>query len=78
MNFENNFFKNFFGIGLVIFPLFLLIGPLIAELFLTFFLIFSFFYIIKDKQERFYYNKAFLFFFNLLFFYFNFNTDKFL
>ena len=50
MNFENNFFKNFFGIGLVIFPLFLLIGPLIAELFLTFFLIFSFFYIIKYKQ----------------------------
>ena len=68
MNFENNFFKNFFGIGLVIFPLFLLIGPLIAELFLTFFLIFSFFYIIKDKQERFYYNKAFLFF---LIFYFS-------
>ena len=53
---------------MVIFPLFLLIGPLIAELFLTFFLIFSFFYIIKDKQERFYYNKAFLFF---LIFYFS-------
>ncbi len=62
MNLETNLFKSFFGYGITIFPLLLLIGPLISELFLILIIFFSFFYIIKEKNKQFYKNSFFIFF----------------
>ena len=66
MNLKINFPLFFFGYGLVFFPLLLLIGPLFSELFLISIIIFSLFFIIKEKKEIFYKNRFFVFF---LFFY---------
>ena len=62
MNLENNLFNIFFKYGLAIFPLLLLTGPLIPELFLISALFFSCFYIIKEKNYKFFKNKYFIFF----------------
>ncbi len=62
MNLNINFFKNFFGYGIAIFPLLLLIGPFISELFLILSIFFSFFLIIKEKKVNFYKNNFFIFF----------------
>ena len=51
-----------FGYGLAIFPFFLLIGPLIAELFLISAIFFSFYLIIIEKKRNYYKNKFFIFF----------------
>ena len=62
MNLKINFSLFFFGYGLVFFPLLLLIGPLFSELFLISIIIFSLFFIIKEKKEIFYKNRFFVFF----------------
>lgn len=62
MNLKTNFPLFFFGYGLVFFPLLLLIGPLFSELFLISVIIFSLFFIIKEKKEIFYKNRFFIFF----------------
>ena len=66
MNSKTNLPFFFFGYGLVFFPLLLLIGPLISELFLISIVVFSIFYIIKKKKKKFYQNR-FLFFFILFY-----------
>ena len=66
MNSKTNLPIFFFGYGLVFFPLLLLIGPLISELFLISIVVFSIFYIIKKKRKKFYQNR-FLFFFILFY-----------
>ena len=53
--------KLFFGYGVGIFPLFLLIGPLISELFLILIIIFATIIIFKDKQFK-YFNRYLIFF----------------
>ncbi len=53
--------KLFFGYVVGIFPLFLIIGPLIAELFLILLIICASFIIFKDKQLK-YFNRYFIFF----------------
>lgn len=62
MNLKINPLFLFFGYGIVCFPLLLLIGPLFSELFLISVVIFSLFFIIKEKKEIFYKNKFFIFF----------------
>ena len=62
MNLKINFPLFFFGYGLVFFPLLLLTGPLFSELFLISVIIFSLFFIIKEKKEIFYKNRFFIFF----------------
>ena len=59
---NENLSKIFFSYGVAIFPLFLLIGPLISELFLIIIILFSWSLIIKEKQFQ-YINKYFIFFF---------------
>ena len=66
MNLENKLPKFFFGYGLAFFPLLLLIGPLVAEAFLTLSLIFFLFFVIKEKRSLFYKNR-FLIFFSLFY-----------
>ena len=62
MNSETNLSNFFFIYGIAIFPLALLIGPLIAELFLISVITYSLFFIIKEDQLEFFKNKYFLFF----------------
>ena len=62
MNFQNNIPKYLFGYGLCIFPLFLLIGPLISEIFLISIIFFSFYYIFKLNKSYFYLNRYTFFF----------------
>ena len=62
MNLENKSSKFFFGYGLAFFPLLLLIGPLIAEIFLTLSIIFFLFFVIKEKISLFYENRFLIFF----------------
>ena len=62
MNFESNLTKSFLAHGITIFPLLLLIGPLISEIFLILIIFFSFFSIIKEKKLQFYKNNFFIFF----------------
>ena len=66
MNSQINPLIFFFGYGLVFFPLFQLIGPLISELFLVSLIIFCVFKILSEKKTVFYKNKFLVFF---LFFY---------
>tara|TARA_B100000989_G_scaffold203219_1_gene153804 strand:+ start:953 stop:2248 length:1296 start_codon:yes stop_codon:yes gene_type:complete len=63
---KNKLPKFFFGYGLAFFPLLLLIGPLVAEVFLTLSLIFFLFFSIKEKRSLFYKNR-FLIFFSLFY-----------
>ena len=62
MNFQNNILKFFFGYGLCIFPLLLLIGPLVAEIFLILLIAFAFYYIFKSNKAYFFLNKYSIFF----------------
>jgi len=62
MNSEISFSKIIFKYGLAVFPLLLLTGPLIAELFLILAICFFCYYSIKDKNYRFFNNKYFIFF----------------
>ena len=62
MNLENKLSKFFFGYGLAFFPLLLLIGPLIAEVFLTLSIIFFLFFSLKEKRSLFYENRFLIFF----------------
>ena len=66
MNFSTSIFKFLFGYGVLIFPLLLLVGPLISEVYLILLIIFSSYYIYKDNKFDFYLNKFVIF---LLFFY---------
>ena len=61
MNSETNLPKFFFIYGIAIFPLLLLIGPLISELFLISVIFYSAFFILKENQFQFYQNRYFLF-----------------
>ena len=65
MNSENILSK-FFKYGVIFFPLLLLVGPLVSELFLISIIIFFLFQIIKEKNSIFYKNK-FLIFFSLFY-----------
>mgnify|MGYP006879511123 FL=1 len=51
-----------FGYGLCVFPLFLLIGPLISEIFLISIIFFSFYFIFKLNKSYFYSNRYTIFF----------------
>jgi len=62
MNSEINLSKFFFIYGIAIFPLLLLIGPLISELFLISVIFYSVFFILKENQFQFYKNRYFVFF----------------
>ena len=62
MNFANEIPKYFFGYGLAIFPILLIIGPLVAEIFLLFCIIFSLYSVIKEKNYKYFNNKFLLFF----------------
>ena len=62
MNFNQNLLKNFFGYGVFIFPLFLLIGPLVSEIFLILIIFFSTYYIFREHKFNFYCNKYVIFF----------------
>ncbi len=62
MDFQNNILKFFFGYGLCIFPLLLLIGPLVAETFLILSIAFAFYYIFKSNKSYFFLNKYSIFF----------------
>ena len=62
MNSEINLSKLFFGYGIAIFPLFLLTGPLIPEIIMLCVVLYSFFFIIKEKKIQFYKNRYFIFF----------------
>ena len=66
MNLSINSIKIFLGYGIAIFPLFLLIGPMVAEIFLLFLIFISLFFIIKEKDGNFLINK-YLFFFSLFY-----------
>ena len=61
MNSENNLSK-FFKYGVIFFPLLLLVGPLVSELFLISIIIFFLFQIIKEKNFIFYKNNFLIFF----------------
>ena len=62
MNFNQNLLTNFFGYGILIFPLFLLIGPLVSEIFLILIIFFSTYYIFKERKFNFFNNKYLVFF----------------
>tara|TARA_Y100000590_G_scaffold357403_1_gene412196 strand:+ start:4954 stop:6279 length:1326 start_codon:yes stop_codon:yes gene_type:complete len=62
MNSQSNISKFFFGYGIAIFPLLLLIGPLISELFLISIIIFSTFYVLREKKVIYFKNRFFIFF----------------
>lgn len=62
MNYNQTVLKFFFGYGILIFPLFLLIGPLISEIFLILLISFAFYFILGEKKTYFFLNKYFLFF----------------
>ena len=49
MNLANEIPKYFFGYGLAIFPILLIIGPLVAEIFLLLCIIFAVYSVIKEK-----------------------------
>lgn len=63
MNISPSIFKYFFGYGVLIFPLFLFLGPLISEVYLILLVLFSLYYIHKEKKFHFYKNKFLIFFF---------------
>ena len=62
MNSEINLSKLFFIYGIAIFPLLLLIGPVISEIFLISVIFYSVFYVLKENQIKFYRNRYFVFF----------------
>lgn len=82
MNSETNLFKFFFIYGIAIFPLLLLIGPLISELFLILIIFYSIFFIVREKKFQFFRNRYLIFFaifylsilFSTIFNFYNFNN----
>ena len=62
MNSQTSFFKFLIGYCLSVFPLFLLIGPLISEIILILSIIFSFYYIVTLNKSYFYLNRFSIFF----------------
>ena len=62
MNSEINLSKLFFIYGIATFPLLLLIGPLISEIFLISVIFYSVFFVLKEDQFKFYKNRYFVFF----------------
>ena len=62
MNSNLDISKISFSYGIALFPLFLLLGPLISEIFLMLIIFFSFFIIFKDKKFEFLLNRFFIFF----------------
>ncbi len=62
MNLKINLLKLISGYGLCLFPLLLLVGPLISELYILTIIIFSLFYIISEKKFYFLNNKYLIFF----------------
>ncbi len=58
----NKFFKYFFGYGVALFPLLLLVGPLISEIFLILLIIFATYSTITEKNYKYFNNKFFIFF----------------
>ena len=62
MNFANEIPKYFFSYGLAIFPILLIIGPLVAEIFLLCCIIFAVYSVIKEKNYKYFNNKFLLFF----------------
>ena len=63
MSISPSIFKYFFGYGVLIFPLFLLLGPLISEVYLILLVLFALYYIHKENKFHFYKNKFVIFFF---------------
>ena len=63
MSISPSIFKYFFGYGVLIFPLFLLLGPLISEVYLILLVSFALYYIHKENKFHFYKNKFVIFFF---------------
>ena len=84
MNLNFNTSKIFFGYGLALFPLFLLIGPLFSEIFLISIIFFSIFLIIKEQKYDFLLNKFATFFllfylstvFSTIYNFYNFNKSN--
>ena len=84
MNSELNISKTIFGYGIVVFPLFLLIGPLFSEIFLISIIFYSIFLIIKENKYNFFLNKFVLVFllfylstlFSTIYNFYNFNYAK--
>ena len=61
MNLETKL-SRLFVYGIAIFPFFLLVGPLVSELFLISVIIYFFYFIIKENQFRFLNNRYLIFF----------------
>ena len=84
MNLKINLPKLFWSYGLCLFPLLLLVGPLISELYILTIIIFSLFYIISERKILFFNNKYYIFFvlfylstvFSTLFNFYNFDYSK--
>ena len=84
MNLKINLPKLFLGYGLCLFPLLLLVGPLISELYIFAIIIFFLFYIISEKKFYFLNNKYIVFFilfyistvFSTLLNFYNFDSSK--
>tara|TARA_B100000965_G_scaffold325578_1_gene287872 strand:+ start:2076 stop:3374 length:1299 start_codon:yes stop_codon:yes gene_type:complete len=62
MNLANEIPKYFFGYGLAIFPILLIAGPMVAEIFLLLCIIFAVYSAIKEKNFKYFNNKFLLFF----------------
>jgi hypothetical protein len=62
MGFNQTVVKIFFGYGILIFPLFLLLGPLVSEFFLILLISYAFYFILSEKRTYFFLNKYSLFF----------------
>ena len=63
MKINNSLEKYFFGYGVAVFPLLLLIGPLISEIFLVLTIFYACYFFIKENNYKYIKNKFFLFFF---------------
>ena len=63
MNISPSIFKYFIGYGVLIFPIFLLLGPLISEVYLILLVLFALYNIHKENKFHFYKNKFVIFFF---------------
>lgn len=61
MNSKINLPKLIWGYGLCLFPLLLLVGPLISELYILIIIIFSLFYITREKKFYFFNNRYIIF-----------------
>lgn len=84
MNSKINLPKLIWGYGLCLFPLLLIVGPLISELYILIIIIFSLFYITREKKFYFFNNRYIIFFilfylstvFSTLFNFYHFDYSK--